>query len=99
MVVAPADVVDEDHERTSGVRNGFTRRRHAWTEAGDPAIGTVKTRVKQHNGRWVLNGEKYYSTGSIFADWIDVFARREDDSDVIVAVATERFSNVSVTSA
>jgi alkylation response protein AidB-like acyl-CoA dehydrogenase len=63
---------------------------NAWTEAGDVAIGSVKTRVTQRNGRWVINGEKYYSTGSIFADWIDVFARREDDSDVIVAVATRQ---------
>jgi alkylation response protein AidB-like acyl-CoA dehydrogenase len=63
---------------------------NAWTEAGDAAIGTVKTRVTQRNGRWVLNGEKYYSTGSIFADWVDVYARREDESDVIVAVATHQ---------
>lgn len=63
---------------------------NAWTEAGDVAVGEVRTRVIQRNGRWLLNGEKYYSTGSIFADWIDVFARQEDGSDVIVAVATRQ---------
>jgi len=36
-----------------------------------------------------LNGQKYYSTGSIFADWIDVYARRADNgADVIAAVRT-----------
>lgn len=63
---------------------------NAWTEAGDVAIGSVKTRVTQRDGHYVINGEKYYSTGSIFADWIDVFARREDGSDVVVAVATRQ---------
>jgi alkylation response protein AidB-like acyl-CoA dehydrogenase len=39
----------------------------------------------------VINGEKYYSTGSIFADWIDVYAQRADDgTDVIVAVPTRQ---------
>jgi alkylation response protein AidB-like acyl-CoA dehydrogenase len=63
---------------------------NAWTEAGDAALGSVKTRVAQRDGRWVVNGEKYYSTGSIFADWIDVYAQREDGGDVIVAVAARQ---------
>ena len=47
--------------------------------------------MAQDGERWLLNGEKYYSTGSIFADWIDVYAQRaEDGSDVIVAVATQQ---------
>jgi alkylation response protein AidB-like acyl-CoA dehydrogenase len=60
------------------------------------AIGEVITRVSQKpDGRWVVNGRKFYSTGSIFADWIDLFARRGgpgdgngsgDGLDVIAAV-------------
>lgn len=34
-----------------------------------------------------LNGRKYYTTGSIYADWIDLSARRGDE-DVQVLVAT-----------
>ena len=51
---------------------------NAWTEIGDVKIGDVITRVSQRDGQWVVNGRKFYSTGSIFADWIDVFARRDD---------------------
>ena len=64
---------------------------NAWTEAGDVAIGDVITRVSRDGERWVVNGEKYYSTGTIFADWIDVFARRDDNGrDVIAAVRTQQ---------
>ncbi|ATE59474.1 acyl-CoA dehydrogenase family protein [Thauera sinica] len=62
---------------------------NAWTEVGDVKIGDVITLVSPKDGRWVLNGRKYYSTGSIFADWIDVYARRADTgADVIAAVRT-----------
>jgi alkylation response protein AidB-like acyl-CoA dehydrogenase len=62
---------------------------NAWTEIGAVAIGDVITRVARRDGGWVVNGAKYYTTGSIFADWIDVFARRDDDgADVIAAVRT-----------
>lgn len=62
---------------------------NAWSEAGDVPLGQTVTKVSEQNGRLVLNGRKFYSTGSLFADWIDVFAQRaHDGSDVIVAVAT-----------
>ncbi|WP_199540582.1 acyl-CoA dehydrogenase family protein [Paraburkholderia kururiensis] len=63
---------------------------NAWTEVGDVKIGDVITRVSRDGDRWVVNGRKYYSTGSIFADWIDVYARREDGLDVIAAVSTHQ---------
>ncbi|PRH12076.1 monooxygenase [Burkholderia multivorans] len=61
---------------------------NAWTEAGDVPLGRTVTTLSARDGGLVLNGRKFYSTGSLFADWIDVFAQREDGSDVIVAVAT-----------
>lgn len=64
---------------------------NAWTEVGDVKIGDVITRVTPDGAGWRLNGHKYYSTGSIFADWIDVFARRSDTgADVIAAVNTHQ---------
>ena len=64
---------------------------NAWTEAGDVALGQINTKVARRDGGFVLNGSKYYSTGSLYADWIDVFAQREEDgSDVIVAVAASQ---------
>lgn len=62
---------------------------NAWTEIGSVKIGEVATRLGRKDGRWVVNGSKYYSTGSIFADWIDLFAQRDEDgAHVIAAVRT-----------
>lgn len=64
---------------------------NAWTEVGAVKIGDVITKVTERDGQWVVNGTKYYSTGSIFADWIDLFAQREaDDVHVIAAVRTNQ---------
>jgi alkylation response protein AidB-like acyl-CoA dehydrogenase len=60
---------------------------NAWTEIGAVKIGDVITRITRKGDQWVVNGTKYYSTGSIFADWIDLFARRDDTgADVIAAI-------------
>ena len=64
---------------------------NAWTEVGGVAIGDVITKVSHKAGKLVANGRKFYSTGSIFADWIDLYARRADDNaDVIAAVSTHQ---------
>jgi len=64
---------------------------NAWSEVGAVAIGDVGTRISRKDGNWVANGRKFYSTGSIFADWIDLYARRADDNaDVTAAVSTHQ---------
>ncbi|KDB08209.1 Acyl-CoA dehydrogenase type 2 domain-containing protein [Burkholderia sp. lig30] len=68
---------------------------NAWTEVGDVKIGDVTTRVSRQGGQWVVNGTKYYSTGSIFADWIDVFARRDDTGGDVIAVVSTRQPGVT----
>nr|WP_180206489.1 acyl-CoA dehydrogenase family protein [Pseudomonas sp. SbOxS1]NYU06734.1 acyl-CoA dehydrogenase family protein [Pseudomonas sp. SbOxS1] len=63
----------------------------AWTEIGNVAIGDVITKVSPDGEQWRLNGEKFYSTGSLFSDWIDVYAQRSDTGgDVIAAVRTRQ---------
>jgi alkylation response protein AidB-like acyl-CoA dehydrogenase len=63
----------------------------AWTEIGTVAMGDVVTKVTPHGDQWRLNGEKFYSTGSLFSDWIDVYAQRSDTGgDVIAAVRTRQ---------
>jgi alkylation response protein AidB-like acyl-CoA dehydrogenase len=63
----------------------------AWTEIGNVAIGDVITKVSPNGNGWRLNGEKFYSTGSLFSDWIDVYAQRSDNGgDVIAAVRTRQ---------
>lgn len=63
---------------------------NAWTEVGNVKIGQVITRVSRQGegaeGRWVVNGTKYYSTGSLFADWIDLYAQRDDTGEDVIAV-------------
>lgn len=64
---------------------------NAWTEVGGVKIGQVITRVSRQGEQWVVNGTKFYSTGSLFADWIDVYAQRDDNgADVIAAVRVQQ---------
>jgi alkylation response protein AidB-like acyl-CoA dehydrogenase len=62
----------------------------AWTEIGTVAIGDVVTQVSPDGDNWTLNGEKFYSTGSIFADWIDVYAQRSDTKADVIAATRAR---------
>jgi alkylation response protein AidB-like acyl-CoA dehydrogenase len=50
---------------------------NAATERSGNALGTTRTKLREEDGRWVLKGEKYYTTGSIFADWVVVMASTE----------------------
>ena len=47
---------------------------NAWTEVGNASQDGFSTRLARKDGQLVLNGTKYYTTGSLFADWIDVGA-------------------------
>jgi alkylation response protein AidB-like acyl-CoA dehydrogenase len=45
---------------------------NAWSETGAAAVGTSETRVtRRADGTWRVDGRKFYTTGSIFAEWID----------------------------
>ncbi|GAA3668322.1 acyl-CoA dehydrogenase family protein [Arthrobacter ginkgonis] len=64
---------------------------NAWTEVGDGALGEVGTKVSPDgSGGFVVNGTKYYSTGSIFADWIDTYAERTDTGARVIAAVPAR---------
>jgi alkylation response protein AidB-like acyl-CoA dehydrogenase len=62
---------------------------NAWTEVGDAKQLTFATRLVRDGERWRLNGTKYYTTGSLFAEWIDVTATGEDDKPVGVLVRSD----------
>src|SRR5690625_910793 len=51
--------------------------------------GTNSTRLTQRDGQWLLNGTKYYSTGTGYADWIAVAATGDDDQPVSLTVPAE----------
>lgn len=69
---------------------------NAWTEIGQVKIGDIITRVKQKNNQLLVNGKKYYSTGTIFADWVDLFAYDETTDQHVIAAISRHASGVQV---
>ncbi|MBW3506451.1 MULTISPECIES: acyl-CoA dehydrogenase family protein [unclassified Pseudomonas] len=59
---------------------------NGWTEVGAVKLGEILTKITPHGENYLLNGAKYYSTGSIFADWIDVYAQRSDNGADVIAL-------------
>jgi alkylation response protein AidB-like acyl-CoA dehydrogenase len=59
---------------------------NAWTEIGGASQDAFATHVARKGAGLVLNGAKYYTTGSLFADWIDVGATGLDGEGVTVLV-------------
>lgn len=59
---------------------------NAWTEIGNAKQDAFSTRVSGTNGNLVVSGTKYYTTGSFFADWIDVGATGVDGRGVVLQV-------------
>lgn len=68
---------------------------NGWTEVGAVKLGKVITQVRPEGANYVLNGAKYYSTGSIFADWIDVYAQRSDNGADVIAVVDAHHPGVT----
>lgn len=70
---------------------------NAWTEIGKVQIGDVITRVhKDQDGKFWVNGKKYYSTGTIYADWIDLFAYDESTQQHVIAAVSTHVQGVDV---
>ncbi|MFD4563860.1 SfnB family sulfur acquisition oxidoreductase [Streptomyces sp. NPDC058467] len=54
---------------------------NAQSEAGTRHVQDVRTRLEPRpDGSYLLTGVKHYSTGALFADWIPVLARADDDN-------------------
>jgi alkylation response protein AidB-like acyl-CoA dehydrogenase len=65
---------------------------NAISETGAVSAGSHEfaTRLDEVDARLVLNGTKYYSTGTMFSDWIAVAARVEGDRLATVLVPADR---------
>ncbi|MFC3061184.1 acyl-CoA dehydrogenase family protein [Paenirhodobacter populi] len=59
---------------------------NGWTEVGAVKIGDTNTKVTPDGDGFRIDGEKYYSTGTIFADWIDTYATRADTGAPVIAI-------------
>lgn len=57
--------------------------------SGGPS-GTVNTTAVREGGHWVLNGEKYYSTGALYADWFSGTARTPEGALLRFTVPVDR---------
>lgn len=62
---------------------------NSWSETGAGALGRQETVVVERDGKLVVDGRKFYTTGSIFAQWTDATARRGEES-VTVLVPTQQ---------
>ncbi|MFJ8949191.1 SfnB family sulfur acquisition oxidoreductase [Streptomyces sp. NPDC102381] len=63
-------------ELLSGARFG-----NAQSEAGTKHVQDIRTRLQRRpDGSYDLTGVKHYSTGTLFAHWIPVLARTDDDA-------------------
>ncbi|MFE1957579.1 acyl-CoA dehydrogenase family protein [Streptomyces sp. NPDC059479] len=70
--------VQDIRTRLTPVRDG--RDETDGTEEAGEAGELVAAGSGSPYGSYLLSGEKHYSTGALFADWIPVLARAEDDA-------------------
>ncbi|MFD6529518.1 SfnB family sulfur acquisition oxidoreductase [Streptomyces sp. NPDC060184] len=69
---------------------------NAQSEAGTKHVQDIRTRLTSaEDGGFLLTGEKHYSTGALYADWIPVLARG-DDEELWVAYVPRSASGVTV---
>ncbi|MEU9791152.1 acyl-CoA dehydrogenase family protein [Streptomyces sparsogenes] len=72
---------DEQQEFFFGEVLAGKRFGNAQSEAGTQHVQDIRTRLARlPDGSYVLDGVKHYSTGALFAHWIPVLARSDDDT-------------------
>lgn len=62
---------------------------NALAETGMKAAGEIATRLVPDGVGFRLTGQKYYSTGALFCDWIAIFALDPQDRMVMAIVARD----------
>jgi alkylation response protein AidB-like acyl-CoA dehydrogenase len=61
---------------------------NGWTEIGEVKWGETITKVTPDGEKFRVDGEKYYSTGTLFAEWIDTYATRSDTGQPVIAIVS-----------
>jgi len=56
-----------------------------WTEADNVTLANIASTVSAEDDHWVVSGAKYYASGSLYADWLDVIGRG-DDGELLTAL-------------
>lgn len=74
----------EQHAFFFGLVLAGRRFANAFSEAGGKNVGEIATRLRADGDEVVVNGRKFYSTGSVYADWIPILAVDETEREVLV---------------
>ncbi len=61
-----------------------------WTEANNVTLANMTTTVTAAADHHVVNGAKYYATGSFYADWLDVLGRDQDGALLTALVRADQ---------
>ncbi|WP_421696578.1 SfnB family sulfur acquisition oxidoreductase [Aestuariivirga sp.] len=62
---------------------------NAFSEANSKHVGAFETKLTRDGGRFVVNGEKFYATGALFAHFIHIGAVGEDGRVYLAIVPRE----------
>ena len=88
--------VEDRLHSTDASRDGWFQRftagefvGNAWSETGSTTTAGVLTTLTRTSAGLRLSGRKYYTTGSIYAQWTDATATAEDGGTVAVIVPTD----------
>lgn len=66
-----------------------------FSEAGDAKVGSFSTTLTREDDQWRVNGQKYYTTGSLFADWIHLGAN-DGNGELIGALVPTSAAGVDI---
>lgn len=61
-----------------------------WTEANSDSFTDVRTRITADGDTVRITGSKFYATGSLYADWLDVIGLDDDGAAVTALVARDQ---------
>lgn len=59
-----------------------------FSEIGNAPLGSYSTQLTRDGDHWLLNGQKFYTTGSLYADWITLGAVDGDGQPIGALVPT-----------
>lgn len=66
-----------------------------FSEIGNNRLGSHSTQLIREGDVWRLNGEKYYTTGSLYSDWINI-AAIDGDGELVGALVPTRGEGVEI---
>jgi alkylation response protein AidB-like acyl-CoA dehydrogenase len=69
---------------------------NAFSEYKGKNVEDFQTRIKRHGDDYVVTGEKFYSTGALFAHLVPIIAISEDDGKVYAAIAERTAPGLTV---